>query len=216
MFYQRGLGKIFTEYEIEQAKKSSSFEREYNGQYQQTEGNIFPYDQINRCTLKYDVTAYGNAGIIAVDPGFGTSKFAIVAGKKNGDNVLITEAREFDRPSPSAMVDIIVQMAKNYERVVVDDSNPGLIQELVNCNVNTFKISFRQDLSNMIMNAASRVQNRTVIIHPQFTSLISQLKMVRFNERGHPDKTLLSFDLGDAFLMLLHGFEQANWFWVRW
>ena len=215
IFYDRGLDKIFTPYEIEQAKKMDSFEREYNGRYGQTEGNIFSYDQLNKCILTYDIAGYGNRGIIAVDPGYGTSKFAIVAGKKNGDDILITEAREFDRPSVSAMVEVIVKMAQNYERVVVDDSDPGLIQDLINRNLTVFKGSFRRDLSKMISTASDHVEKRKVIIHPQFGNLISQLRMVRFNDRGHPDKTLLSFDLGDAFLLLLHKFKAAEWYWVR-
>lgn len=215
MFYQRGLGKIYTEYEIEQAKKSSSFAHEYDGQYPQSEGNIFSYDLLNKCILTYDINGYGNRGIIAVDPGYGTSKFAIVAGKKNGDDILITEAREFDRPSVSAMVEVIYKMAQNYERVVVDDSDPGLIKDLIERGLTVFKGSFRQDLSKMIMTASGYVERREVIIHPQFTNLISQLRMVRFNDHGHPDKTLLSFDLGDAFLLLLHKFKAAEWHWVR-
>lgn len=215
VFYQRGVGKIYTEYEIEQAKKSSSFAHEYDGQYQQSEGNIFSHDLLNKCILTYDIAGYGNGGIIAVDPGYGTSKFAIVAGKKNGDDILITEAREYDRPSVSEMVEVIVKMAPNYERVVVDDTNPGLIQDLINRGLTVFKGSFRRDLSKMIMTASDHVEKRTVIIHPQFTNLISQLRMVRFNEHGHPDKKPLSFDLGDAFLLLLHKFKAADWYWVR-
>lgn len=96
--------------------------------------------------------------------------------------------------------------------VAVDDSNPGLIREIINSNVEIRKVSFRRDLSKMTMAAASFVRHEQVRIHPKFTKLLSQLKMVRFNEMGHPDKSLLSFDLGDAFLMAIHKIESSDWF----
>ncbi len=214
IFYERGIGKIYTPYEIEQAKKSPSFECEYNGKYGTGEGNIFPSELVDLCTWKYDVTSFGKGGIIAVDPAYGSSKFAIVAGKKNGDDIVITEAKEYDRPSPSVMVDVIVEMSKNYEKVTVDNSDPGLISELARHNVNVSGISFREDLSNMTMYAASCIKERHVVIHQQFKKLRDQLMSVKYNDRGHPDKKLLTFDQGDAFLMLLYKFKTSNWFWV--
>ena len=214
-FFERGLGKIYTEYEIEQAKKSSSFGREYSGVYGLGDGNIFPYQQIDACSLEFDIAKFEGGGTIAVDPGYGSSKFAIVAGVKNGDDLLITEAREYDRPSPSEMIDVIVQMSKKYSRIVVDDSNPGLITELRKNNLNVAGISFRQELSEMVMKAVRCVRERQVIIHPKFEGLRSQLKSVRFDEHGHPDKRTRSFDQVDAFLMLVYAFKQYEWYWVN-
>lgn len=210
-FYERGLGKIYTEYEIEEAKKSPSFAREYGGVYGMGEGNIFPYLQINACSLNYDISKYLGGGTIAIDPGYGSSKFAIVAGSKNGDDLIITEAREFDRPSPSEMIDVIVKMSKNYSRIVVDDSNPGLITELRRLHLNVRGISFRKELSEMVMMAARCVRDRQVIINPQFDGLQAQLKSVRFNDHGHPDKRSRSFDQVDAFIMLVYTFKKYNW-----
>lgn len=215
VFYERGLGKIFTEYEIEQAKKTSSFEKEYNGKYDQTEGNIFPYDLVDACIEEYDLSPGNGIKMVAVDPAFGSSKFAIVIAEKINGIIYIKGAEEFDRPSLSHMVDYLVRLSRMWQMVAVDDSNPGLIREIVNSNVEIRKVSFRRDLSKMTMAAASFVRHEQVRIHPKFTKLLSQLKMVRFNEMGHPDKSLLSFDLGDAFLMAIHKIESSDWFWVR-
>ena len=65
----------------------------------------------------------------------------------------------------------------------------------------------------MTVNAAQSVKERTVRIHPAFSDLINQLKAVEFNERGHPNKKKLSFDLGDAFMMALHHFKTVEWHW---
>jgi len=56
-------------------------------------------------------------------------------------------------------------------------------------------------LTEMTTNAMTQVQNKEVRIHPSFSSLLSQLKSIEFNDRGNPDKKKLTFDIGDSFLM---------------
>ncbi|MGH2613582.1 MAG: hypothetical protein ACRDFB_11120, partial [Rhabdochlamydiaceae bacterium] len=58
------------------------------------------------------------------------------------------------------------------------------------------------------------VKERRVIIHSKFEALRVQLKSVRFNEHGHPDKRSRSFDQVDAFLMLVYAFKKYDWYWV--
>ncbi|WP_166286664.1 hypothetical protein, partial [Candidatus Nitrosotalea sp. FS] len=139
----------------------------------------------------------------------------IVIAEKIDGVIYIKAAEEYDRPSPSDMVDHLVHLSKTWKMVAVDDTSPGLIKELIGSNVEIRKVSFRRDLSNMTITAASYVRQRRVRIHPKFTQLISQLKSVRFNDAGHPDKSVLSFDLGDAFLMAIQKIESSDWFWVR-
>ena len=62
----------------------------------------------------------------------------------------------------------------------------------------------------MTINASRMVKEKQVVIHPAFTDLIADLKSVRYNSKGHPDKTKILFDLGDAFLMLCHGFNSVK------
>ncbi len=213
-FYEKGVGKIFAEYEINEAKKMTSFEMEYNGKYGFGEGNIFPYRFVDACIEQYDLVPGENLKILAVDPAYGSSKFAIVAAEKIGEIIYIKEAAEFERPSPSAMLERVIEMSKSYPTVLVDDSNPGLINELAEHDIDVSGISFRSDLSKMTMTAASFVKHRKVRIHPAFEELIAQLKSVRFNVKGHPDKSVLSFDLGDAFLMAVSGIDNAGWYWI--
>ena len=218
IFYERGLGKIFTPYEIEQAKKADSFEREYNGRYGQSEGNIFPYRLVDDCIEEYDLNPSRNGGtirMVAVDPAFGSSKFAIIIAEKIDGVIYIKGAEEYNRPSYSEMVDYLIHLSRTWRMVAVDDTSPGLIKELVDYNVEIRRVSFRRDLSRMTTTAASYVAHRRVRIHPKFTQLISQLKSVRFNDMGHPDKSVLSFDLGDAFLMAIEKIESSDWVWVR-
>ena len=211
LFYKLGLGKIYTDYEIEQAKKMPSFEREYNGKYGVGEGNIFPYQLVDACIEEYDLTPGTGLTVLAVDSAYGTSKFAIVAVERKKGIVYIKEAVEFERPSPSAMIERVVEMSNEYPTVVVDSSDAGLIKELEDRNVDVYPISFRSELSKMTITAANFVREKKLKIHPIFEELISQLKAVRFNEKGHPDKRLLSFDLGDAFLMAVTQAELSYW-----
>ena len=211
IFYRRGLDKIYTKYEIEQAKKFPSFEGEYNGQYGTGLGNIFPHQLIDSCIEQYDLAPGGGLKVLAVDPAYGSSKFAIVAAERIKKIIYIKDAQEFERPSPSAMVERLLEMSKDYSTVVVDNSDAGLIRELYRHDIDVNEVSFRSELSKMTMTAARYVKERKVKIHPVFESLISQLKAVRLNDRGHPDKRVLSFDLGDAFLMAVSHIELAYW-----
>ena len=60
----------------------------------------------------------------------------------------------------------------------------------------------------MTLNASRAVAELNVRIHPTFSDLIADLQAVRYNQKGHPDKSLISFDLGDAFLMGMFGLKE--------
>lgn len=214
MFYEKGLGKIYTEYEIEQAKRMPSFGMEYNGQYGIGVGNIFPLQLLNECMLEYDLSLGNGSKVLAVDPAYGSSKFALVGIEQEDDTFYVKEALEFDRPSPSHMLEIIKIKAQDYEQVIVDDAHPGLITDLVDSGITTEGISFRKELSQMTINASQLVKEKKVMIHPAFNDLVMQIKSIEFNEKGHPDKKKLSFDLGDAFLMALYYLKDSKWFWI--
>ena len=52
---QIGVGKIYTQEEIDKAKRVPSFEREYNLQYGYGLGNIFLPPEIDKaCSIKYN------------------------------------------------------------------------------------------------------------------------------------------------------------------
>jgi len=87
--YTLGLGKIYTEYEIEMAQKSPSFQREFNLQYGIGIGNIFNPKLIDRCTMEYPIESQGGIRILSVDPAFGqsetSSSFGIVGWERRAD-----------------------------------------------------------------------------------------------------------------------------------
>ena len=84
--YTYGLDKIYTNEEIEKAKHSPSFKREYQLFYLGLEGNIFTPLQIERAVELGELYSLDKIPInpycihsIGIDPGFGSSNTAIVA-----------------------------------------------------------------------------------------------------------------------------------------
>lgn len=80
--YEWGLGKIYKQEDIEEAKKSPSFEREYNLQYAFGIGNIFNEVDIGLALLKgrrlnYLQPAFTSKKSMGLDPAWGSSKFGI-------------------------------------------------------------------------------------------------------------------------------------------
>jgi len=205
---------IYTDYEISEAKKSLSYPREYEGQYGIGIGNIFNYKLLDEITEQYGLEPQGGIRILNVDPAFGSSedssKFGYVGFEKRGEIKYVMDAGEFSRASPEGMVDWIVSKFNDgkYTALQVDSAFPGLIRDWVSGSaktgrkpVNAHGVVFKDVLTEMTTNAMTQVQNKEVRIHPSFSGLLSQLKSIEFNEKGHPDKKKLTFDMGDSFLM---------------
>ena len=62
----------------------------------------------------------------------------------------------------------------------------------------------------MTIGSIQEIKERKIRIHSSFNDLVTQLKSVQFNEKGHPDKTKLSFDMGDAFMMATNYFRHID------
>jgi len=205
--YEVGLNKIYTAEQIEKARQSPAFEREYNLQYGIGIGNIFQF--IDECLEVYDQKLANGQKILTVDPAYGSSKFGIMGFEKINGRVYVKDAVQFERPSPTYMVEVIIEKAHLFgNRVLVDSAHPGLIKDLRERGIECTPVVFGEKidpkntlLSKMTINAAQMVKEKRVIIHPNYTELIQQLKSAQFNDKGHPDKTILTFDLGDCFLM---------------
>lgn len=204
LLYPVGLGKIYRDEDIEEAKKSPSFEMEYNGKYGIGIGNIFPYQLVDLCTESYDLTLKNGQKVLAVDPAYGSSKFAVVGIEKLDKIIYVKEAQEFERAYPGAMTEWVINKAMSYPLVLVDSFHAGLIREVREKHLNVLEVPFNKELSNMTMEAAQAVKELRVRIHPAYADLLAQLKSVKYNDKGHPNKKELTFDLGDAFMMAVN------------
>src|SRR5918995_805904 len=106
--YTYGIGKIYTEEEIEKAKKSPSFPREYQLSYNSPAGNVFSHNIINRAIelgKKYpDVINKEANHSLGVDPGFGSSSFAVVCLEYSDNIIKVVFADQYERSSFNEMV----------------------------------------------------------------------------------------------------------------
>ena len=138
--YRYGLSKIYSIKDIEIAKQSPSFDREYDLKYLGKVGNLYSQlsiqnaidrgrdynpDSINQLSEKY----------MTIDPAFSSSKFAILVGEwfKSERQIRILYAEELDHPSYEEAVDHIFRLVKqlgNIKNIGVDGSNPELIVSL--------------------------------------------------------------------------------------
>lgn len=221
MLYKIGIGKVYTQTDIDTAMKSPSFEREYNGKYGYGVGNIF--QGLDKIIEDYNLEITNGRKVLCCDPAYGSSKFGIIGIEQLDRTMYVKEATQYDRPSPSAMLEIVTQKARLFDNnVLVDSAHPGLIRDLQERGVNAHGVRFgsRIDgkekespvslLSIMTIEAATAVREKKIKINPIFRDLISQLRAVQFNEKGHPDKKELTFDLGDAFLMGCNHFKTTS------
>jgi hypothetical protein len=137
--YTYGVGKIYSQKEIEKAKKSPSFPREYMLQYQGLIGNVFSVASIDNCQkIEYNpLTIIPNCKVsIGIDPSFGSSKFGIVVTRFINERIEVIEAEEHDRPDFNSMIDRVWQIKQQHKvednnlTIYVDAANPEIWSSL--------------------------------------------------------------------------------------
>jgi hypothetical protein len=140
--YTYGLGRIYTEDEIAEAKRSPSFEREYNLKYLGIEGNVFHTKDIvaaiERGKKDFDIkfSAYTKKSM-GLDPSFGSSNFGICITELRDGLVHVLHAEEYHRPDYDTMIETAINLLHKYQmtfeggsRIFVDGANPEVIRSL--------------------------------------------------------------------------------------
>jgi phage terminase large subunit len=100
--YTYGLDKIYIKAEIEKAKQSPSFPREYGLQYLGLIGNVFSQLSIDNATkIQYNPSEINpNAKkSFGVDAGFGSSNFAICVTQYVNGKIQVIFAEEYESPT---------------------------------------------------------------------------------------------------------------------
>ena len=107
--YSYGLGKIYSVNEIEKAKQSPSFEREYNLKYLGRIGNVFHTKDIEEAIekgRKYNYNSNPDTYVnnrmshksMGIDPAWGSSAFGIVVTQFVDGICQVLHAEEYKRP----------------------------------------------------------------------------------------------------------------------
>ena len=131
-----GVGKIYSKEEIDKARMSPSFEREYCLKYQGLIGNVFSQASIENCQKieynPYEINTHAKKSI-GLDPSFGSSKFGIVATQLVNGKIQVIHAEEYDRPNFTDMINVIWSLKQQYghvSNIYVDAANPEVWQAL--------------------------------------------------------------------------------------
>ena len=139
--YTYGLDRIYTSKEIEKAKVSPSFEREYNLKYLGKIGNVFHALDIEAaiCTEQEgkEMMNWSTSMMIGrsmgIDVAWGdTSKFAIVITQFRNRKVEVFNAECFEKPQTNYVINHIMQLKHRHHitKIYVDGANPVVIREL--------------------------------------------------------------------------------------
>lgn len=143
--YEWGLNKIYDPAQIEDAKRSSSFEREYNLKYGYGVGNIFNESWIGTALLKGErlknmPVSYLTKKSMGLDPAHGSSKFGItkieyikyVADEHYNNSKRVYFSKGYEREQYEDMVDLCYKFIKedNISYVFIDGSQPEFIRSL--------------------------------------------------------------------------------------
>src|SRR5919202_144836 len=138
--YTYGINKIYTAEEIERAKQSPSFEREYNLKYLGKIGNVFHTKDIEAAIekgRKYNPDNFNpyssfTSVSMGIDPAYGSSAFGIVVTEWVDGIVQIMHAEEYRRPDYNEMLSIVYGLMSKYQidKVYIDGANPSFIKSL--------------------------------------------------------------------------------------
>lgn len=145
--YTYGLNKIYSKEEIEKARQSPSFPREYNLQYLGIIGNTFHELDIQRAVelgKKYDpnLLVHGAPLVLGLDPGWGSSAFGLVLVQVANGRIEVLMADEYERPKYNDRIEKITALLKRLNssnldpeeldscKIYVDAANPEFITTL--------------------------------------------------------------------------------------
>jgi hypothetical protein len=148
MDYHYGLGKIYTQEEIDKARQSPGFAREYELQYLGKIGNIFTPSQIDK-TIQLG-EQFKNIAVndytlhsVGVDFGFSSSATAIVLTEflKEEKKIRVLYAEEFEHANPQDIVNICFDLYRKHWNTWfwIDGANRAA--------VNLMKVAFNEPLS---------------------------------------------------------------------
>jgi len=144
--YRVGLGKIYSIHDIEKAKQSPSFEREYDLKYLGRVGNVFSPSQIQTCIDlgteysidKIPVSLYALKSV-GIDPGFSSSGTGIVVlehikPELKEDKIRVLKSHLIEKGDPNQIVTLCWDIWKrhNYMNTLffIDGSNRAMVNLL--------------------------------------------------------------------------------------
>ena len=225
-----GLNLIYTQEEIDQAKQSPSFPREYGLAYLGKVGNVFLPSAIDKAVelgKKYnpDSIVVDAPKSMGVDPAFGSSKFAVVVVQQVDGQLQVIYADQWDKPDHSDAVFKLHKLIQDWQisSVNIDGAFPSIIralkrlvgerQDYQNLSPEQMRwskvkpVSFNKEHKEMLGNCKLLIEKGFVAVNPVFDKLITSLRTAVEND-GSLDKDSTSYDdIFDAFRLAVKGYR---------
>jgi hypothetical protein len=134
--YRYGLYRIYSKEDIEKAKQSPAFDREYDLKYLGKIGNLYSQLSIDNAVKRgteYNPDEFNpySEKYISIDEAFSVSKFAIMVAEfqRSTRQIRILHAEELDKPLYENALDHILRLRKKYgnvQNIAFDASRPEL------------------------------------------------------------------------------------------
>ena len=235
--YRTGLGKIYTDDEIAEAKlDSTSFDREYDLKFLGYVGTCFSQLKIDNCVAEatYDPDAINPYALrsLGINPGYGSSPFGIIVNEYIDGKIRVLYSEEFPRPDYNIILQKVYELYRTYTpaKVMVDGSATAFIGSLKTMigersdflkereeykargiiwdNVTKIlPIYFGKLNKSLLGHAKNLFDNELIQIHRKHDKLIIGLRSAS-EEDGKLDKDKTSYnDIIDAFFLSLYYFQ---------
>lgn len=233
--YTYGIGKIYSKQDIEKAKNSPSFEREYNLKYLGQIGNVFNTREIELAIEKgknYDPDKNNEMcqKSIGIDPAYGSSAFGIVITQWQDQQIQILHADEYKRPDFNEMLDLFWSLYERYHpvnKIHIDGANPSFIKSLKimlgeRSNYETVPKEHWRYMKVQPVNFATRhkamlghskllLEKGYIAINEKFDKLITSLRTAVATENTL-DKEATSYnDIFDSFRLALEYYQARGY-----
>jgi len=145
--YEHGLedpNPIYSKEQIDQARLSPDFGREFEGKYLGLVGNVFSTTAIDRCistgetlakTAPLDDWSIPTKYVMSIDVGWGSSNTAIMISRFVNNKVQIIYSKEFTRPVFGDIIDEIWRLHRkckgsSLQNIIIDAANTELYTAL--------------------------------------------------------------------------------------
>jgi hypothetical protein len=237
--YKVGLGTIYQQSEIDKLKDRPEFQREYCCAFGYGLGNVFLPSEIEASIspkeYKYNPSCTTSIGI---DPGFGSSKFAITVLQYEDSLIKVLHAKQWDRPSYENMISEVTRLKYQYRptKIYVDGANPDFIKSLkiqfnessnyeeiieqansekadYEYRMQVIPVSFSQYGKELLGRFQYFVSKRWFSVPSTYTDLIMDMRTASYLDNGNLDKKAVgsrTFDLLDSTRLALKLFEKSD------
>ena len=221
----------------EKVRLGSQFAMYYEAEFKAGGGDIFTPANVDAISsTEYDIENLGGFNIMGIDPAFGgSSKFGVVVVNYNGDDTIrVVHADEYETDYDTIMSEIrsIEDRFHPIKKIIVDPAAPVIVKGLkIENNEDTdwesairrakkegwnwmslmhvLPLAFSKYGREMLANTKYFVDEKKVLIHPEFKSLILSLHTATEKQLGLLDKDrTVHNDIFDAFRLSLFYFRQ--------